>query len=368
MASRTLKPLVSAQTGPTRDQQFKHFGVLNDGKQDPKSVFTSLTVNVLLALIVCIVGAAAKKTYDDNQKAIQLTYLEEPPKPQPKPKVMPKPLPKTPVIKPEPPKIKLPEVKLPEIPKQPTVRMAQPTPVLVPAPPKLVQAPPAPKPVNLAATPQAAAIANNTVPSPIRLGQMDNPIKNNNGPAVSKVNLGQAGAPGMPASNTGLGAVSKVNLGGNGQPTGTNMKGNGVQAVQGVRLGVAGGNGPLNSTGRAAGPVNLAQAPPPPSPGRPTGAATNPMASNAPKVIYKPKPEYTADAMAKHIEGTITVRVHVSSSGAVQVLGVVNDLGYGLGNSALRAVQGTRFQPATDAQGHPVDWEGMVNVVFQLAG
>ena len=25
-------------------------------------------------------------------------------------------------------------------------------------------------------------------------------------------------------------------------------------------------------------------------------------------------------------------------------------------------------QPATDAAGHPVDWEGIVNVAFQLAG
>jgi protein TonB len=31
-------------------------------------------------------------------------------------------------------------------------------------------------------------------------------------------------------------------------------------------------------------------------------------------------------------------------------------------------VQATRFQPALDATGHPVDWEGTVNVAFQLAG
>ena len=39
-----------------------------------------------------------------------------------------------------------------------------------------------------------------------------------------------------------------------------------------------------------------------------------------------------------------------------------------LAEEAIRAVQSTRFQPATDAAGNPVDWEGVVNVAFQLAG
>ncbi|SNT29371.1 hypothetical protein SAMN05421770_1111, partial [Granulicella rosea] len=30
--------------------------------------------------------------------------------------------------------------------------------------------------------------------------------------------------------------------------------------------------------------------------------------------------------------------------------------------------QGTRFQPAKDASGNPIDWEGIVRVKFQLAG
>jgi hypothetical protein len=52
----------------------------------------------------------------------------------------------------------------------------------------------------------------------------------------------------------------------------------------------------------------------------------------------------------------------------VQVIGVTSDLGHGLGESAIRAVQATRFQPAIDASGHPIDWDGVVNVAFQLAG
>jgi hypothetical protein len=269
------------------------------------------------------------------------------------------------VAKVEPPKIELPHIKMPEPPRVPEIKMA-PAPInLPPAPPKRVVAPAAPKPVNLAQKPQAAAIANNTVAAPIRLGEMDNPIKNAEGPAVSKINLGRAGAPGMPGSNTGLGAVSKVNLGGNGQPTG-GTSGNGVRAVQGVKLGVTGGTGPLNSTGRTAA-VNLASNAPPPAMAR-TPAASSASRGNPPKIISQPKPVYTAEATARHIEGIISVRVRLTANGAVQVEGLSNDLGYGLGQSAIQAVHGVRFQPATDANGHPVDWDGIVRVIFQIAG
>ena len=50
------------------------------------------------------------------------------------------------------------------------------------------------------------------------------------------------------------------------------------------------------------------------------------------------------------------------------VLGVTNGLGHGLDESAVRAVQATRFRPAVDSNGSPVDWEGVVNISFQMAG
>jgi TonB family protein len=122
----------------------------------------------------------------------------------------------------------------------------------------------------------------------------------------------------------------------------------------------------MNAPGRVAGPVNLGQAQQPamPKPMVPTGAPV----SKAPKVLFKPRPEYTAEAIKLHIEGTVSVRLRVTASGTVHVLGVTSDLGHGLGESAIRAVQSTRFSPATDASGNPVDWEGVVNVAFQLAG
>ena len=360
----TPKPLRSEDPNPPKNLQFSHFGVLNDGQQSKASLFTSITLNIIIALVVIIIGAAAKKTMDHRQK---LTTLTEPIPIKPiepvKPKIVPK-LPEPPKVKIEPPKIKMPDVaKLPDIPKPPEIKMTQPAPVVLPAPPKQVIAPPAPKVVSLAQAQPTSVMANNH-PAPVALGQANNPIAPSNRPATSAINLGNRGAAGMPASNTGMGAT-KVALG-SGSPSSTNMAGNGAHAVQGIKLGVAGGTGPLNATGKVAGPVNLGQNQPPPMP-KPQ-APTSTVARSAPKVLFKPKPQYTEEAIKMHLEGTVAVRLRVLASGGVQVLGVSSGLGHGLDESARAAVQATRFQPATDASGAPIDWEGVVNVAFQLAG
>jgi periplasmic protein TonB len=358
------KPLRSDDPSP-QNMQFSHFGVLNDGSQSKGSLFTSISLNIIIAIVVCIIGAAAKKTMDNRHKLTELSLAPLPKQPEIepiKPKIVPPKLPPTPVVKVEPPKIKLPEVKLPDLPKPPEIKMVQQPPVLVPAPPKLVQAPPAPRVVNLAQAQPAAVVNNSPHPAAVALGQQTNPIAVSNRPATSAVNLGNRGIAGMPASNTGAGAKA-VSLG-SGSPTSQNMAST-ANAVRGVKLGVTGGTGPLNSTGRVAGPINLGQNNPPPMP-KPAGPA--PIAKSAPRVLFKPRPEYTAEAIKLHIEGTVSVRLRVSATGAVQVLGVTSDLGHGLGDSAVRAVQATRFQPATDASGQPIDWEGVVNVAFQLAG
>lgn len=362
------KPLRSDNPNPP-NMQFAHFGVLNDGSQSKTSLFTSITVNVVIAVIVCILGAAAKKQMDH----MRLTHLTEPiplkkTEPEPiKPKIIPKPLPKPPVLKVEAPKIKMPDVKLPDVPKPPQIKMTQPVPVVLPAPPKLVQPPPAPRVVNLAQAQAASVINNSPHPSAVSLGQTNNPIAPSDRPATSAVNLGQRGMAGMPASNNGMGPRSSVVNLGSGSAGSQNMNGrdNARNEVRGVKLGVAGGTGPMNSHGRVAGPVSLGQVTPPPMP-RPSAPSAG--SAHPPKVLYKPKPEYTAEATKLHIEGVVSVRIRVSSAGAVQVLGVTSDLGHGLGESAIRAVEGTRFSPATDASGRPTDWEGVVNVAFQLAG
>ena len=361
------QPLIfSADAGQPQSVQFTHFGVLDDGSQSKMSTITAIVVNLLLAFVIVVVGAATKKTIDNRQR---LTELTAPPPPvqkvEPiKPKVMPpQPQPKLPEV----PKLEL-QVrritapvleKLPDIPKP--VKMEEAKPLLAPAAPKLVIAQAAPKIVDLS-RPSAPALVNNSAhPSAVALGSPNNPLPAPTTVGPSKVDLGNKGVAGMPSSNTGLGRPTSVNLAGSGSPGGAN-KGNGVQAVQGLAGGVVGG---LGTNPHATG-VNLAQAAPMPT--IKPQAATATIQHTAPKVIYKPRPEYTAEAKQLHLEGTVTVHIHVRQDGSVEVVGISDGLGHGLDESARRAVQGTKFEPATDASGHPIEWDGIVKVAFQLAG
>ena len=365
---KPIQPLRS-ETAVTQDIQFKDFGVLNDGSQSKASLFTSVSLNVLLLLIAVILGAAAKKTME-RQKLENLTFvvpLKEVPKPEPPKIVPPKVFPKPPVMKLIEPKILKPEVKI-EAPKPvPMKPMETPKPVVVPAPPKVVVAAAAPKPMPVHLGQSASVVNHDAHPAAVALGSANNPIAPSNRPATANVNLGQRGLAGMPSTNTGGGPPAQAVSLGNGQPGGS-LGARGSQAVVGVRLGgvtngVLGSNG--NGVGSRPATVQLGQVAPPPSLGQVhTG---HPPVRSGPQVIFKPRPMYTAEATAMHLEGTVSVRIRVSSSGNVSVVGVTNGLGHGLDESAIHAVQMTRFKPALDSTGNPTDWEGVVNISFQIA-
>ncbi len=362
------KPLRSENQTP-KDIQFAHFGVLDSGHQSKGSLLTAIITNVLLALIAIIIGAAAHRVIvkPDEKVAVFVPLKEKPPEPiKPKP-VPPKIIPPKPVIKPPEPKIKLPDVKVIEPPKPVAVNIPKPMPVVTPAPPKAVVAAAAPKPVSVSLAQSASVVNHDAHPSAVALGHPDNPIHPSNLPATASVNLGQRGLSGMPASNSGGGPNStRVNLG-SGQPNGS-IGGTGARAVSGVKLGVPGGQPGGTGNGIGTRPAQVALGQPPPPPPSAVSMATRPAVRQGPQVTYKPKPVYTADATAAHIEGNVSVRIHVSASGAVTVIGVTSGLGHGLDEAAVRAVQGTRFKPAIDAGGNPIDWDGVVNISFQLAG
>jgi TonB family protein len=361
------KPLRSANPHP-QDIQFTHFGVLDTGGQSKSSLFTAITINVLVALIAIIISAAAVKAKIANDKLKEVTFVSVKPLPKPPPPkiVPPKPVPLPPEIKPVEPKIVLPKLTPPVLPKPMPVAQPKPLPVVTPAPPKVMVAAAAPKPVNVHLGQSASVVNHDVHPSAVALGSANNPIAPSNRPATSAVNLGQRGLAGMPSSNTGGGPPStRVNLG-SGQPNGS-MSGGGPRAIAGVKLGVTGGTpgGTGNGLGTRPAQISLGQAPPPP-PSRSINLE-HPPARMGPQVIFKPKPEYTPAATAAKVEGVVSVRIRVAANGSVTVLGVTNGLGYGLDQSAIRAVQGTRFRPAVDASGNPTDWEGVVNISFQMA-
>ncbi len=143
------KPLRTEELAPA-SLQFSHFGVLHDGEQSKGSLFTSITVNVILCQSSSVLlGRQPKRAIEENHKLteVSLTLPSKPIEPI-KPKVIPKPLPPPPVTKVAPPKIQMPEVKPPEPIKTVEVKMPQPAPEVPPAPPKRVTAPAAPKPVS----------------------------------------------------------------------------------------------------------------------------------------------------------------------------------------------------------------------------
>jgi protein TonB len=357
------KPLISEEPGQPKDMQFAHFGVLDAGTQSKASTITSVTINVLLAFVIIVIGAATKKSIDNRRKLTELTEpvmikKVEPVKPKVVPPTPPPPkLPEVPKVVMEAPKIIVPE-KVPEPPKP--IVMDQPKPVILPpvAAPKVVAAA-APAVVNLAAKP-ASVVNNDAHPEAVRLGNQTSAVNPTTGPTVSSVNLAR-GMAGMNSANTGNGpAATHINMG-SGSPSGTSTHG-GIQAVSGLSGGVAGGTG----TGRTASSVNLAAAPPPPMAKGPTAVST--AQAKEPKVVWKPNPEYTAEARQLHLEGTVRVHIHVLPNGSVQVVGVVNSLGHGLDEAAERTAAATKFDPATDASGHPIEWDGYETVTFQLAG
>ena len=362
------KPLRSDDPNP-QPVQFTHFGVLNDGTRSKGATVTAIIINCAVAALVVILGMVIKT---NPIVAKRVTELMLPPQPKVEPAPKPPPPAPPPKIKmPPPPKIEAPKIKMPDPVKVPEIKPVEvPVPkpvVMAPAPPKRVTPPPAPVKVNLGQAIPASVPNHDANPTAVRLGQSTNPLKPLTGPAVSPVNMGAAGMPGMRASNTGNGARAvAVNMG-SGSPNGSmNGRDNAARPVQGVKLGVPGGTGPMNSRNYSNAPVQVqlqtAQRIEPAHP-----QVQQSTLASAPKVTYKPTPVYTQEAKAMHLEGNVSLRIRVTASGAVQVLGVVHGLGHGLDQSAIQATEATRFKPALDNAGRAIDWEGVVLVNFQMS-
>jgi TonB family protein len=358
------KPLRSDDPNP-QPVQFTHFGVLNDGTRSKGATVTAIIINCTIAALILIVGMLVKTNPIMAKKLTELTLPPEP-KVQPAPKTPPPPPP--PKIKmPPPPKLETPKIKMPDPVKVPEIKPVvapAPKPMIAPPAPKRVVPPPAPVKVNLGVAMAASVPNHDANPTAVRLGSSTNPLKPLTGPAVSPVNMGAAGMPGMNRANSGNGphAVS-VNMG-SGAPDGR-MGGtaNAPHAINGSAFGVTGGTGHA----RAVGPVQVAIQPQMQQQQVARPQVREATLASAPKVTYKPTPVYTEEAKAMHLEGNVSLRIKVAASGQVQVLGVVHGLGHGLDQSAIQATEATRFRPALDNEGHAIDWEGVVLVNFQMS-
>jgi TonB family protein len=84
-----------------------------------------------------------------------------------------------------------------------------------------------------------------------------------------------------------------------------------------------------------------------------------------PKLITKREPDYTPEARALKIEGTVTLRVIVDVDGSARDLKLLKGLGFGLDEAAAAAVSQWQFQPGARG-GVPVSVMAAIEVNFRL--
>jgi TonB family protein len=95
-------------------------------------------------------------------------------------------------------------------------------------------------------------------------------------------------------------------------------------------------------------------------------ATTKKDLSGQVRIIEKPRPSYTAPAREQQIEGEVVLDVLFEASGTIQVLGVIQGLGYGLDERAAEAARKICFEPA-EREGKPIDSRARLRITFQLA-
>jgi len=195
--------------------------------------------------------------------------------------------------------------------------------------------------------------------------------------APQKVQTGGFGDPnGVPAQDNHGRPVTIAQLGSYEMPVGPGY-GNGTGGSHGVRGVVASagfGNG--IATGDNSGTVStsrgtvhqggfgdadvVAQAPA-------KVKSAEPVARIVPaEITFKPRPVYTEEGRRLKVEGEVLLEVMFTASGQIKIEKVVQGLGHGLDESAMRAAEKIQFKPALK-DGHPADSEAVVHVVFQLA-
>ncbi len=84
-----------------------------------------------------------------------------------------------------------------------------------------------------------------------------------------------------------------------------------------------------------------------------------------PVLIQKIEAEYTPQALAAKIQGTVRLHAIINESGQATQITVVTPLGLGLDESAVEAFRHWKFQPAMQ-DGKPVAVEATVDVAFSL--
>lgn len=88
--------------------------------------------------------------------------------------------------------------------------------------------------------------------------------------------------------------------------------------------------------------------------------------ANSPvEITFKPKPDYTDEGRKQKINGEVRLEVVFRSDGRVRVMRVIQGLGFGLDEEAVKAAEHIKFKPALH-DGQPTDSTAMVHIIFEL--
>src|SRR5438105_3970503 len=85
----------------------------------------------------------------------------------------------------------------------------------------------------------------------------------------------------------------------------------------------------------------------------------------APSLINKVDPEYTEEARAAKVEGTVVLYAEIAPDGTAKNVRVLGSLGSGLDEKAVECVKQWKFKPA-QREGKPVTAAATVEVNFRL--
>ena len=197
--------------------------------------------------------------------------------------------------------------------------------------------------------PLANVVATNTFAQPTNV--MPSTAK-----PAALVQTGGFGDPnGISATGDGQHAVNVAAKGYSGLPSGTGF-GDGFGGAKGTAgVGIV-GNGIVQSSGfdkQAAAPARKIE------------LAISTSAS-VPEIISKPQPNYTEEGRKAKVEGEVQLEVLFAATGRAHVLRVLQGLGYGLDEQAVRAAEQIKFKPAQH-EGQPVDSRIIVHIIFELA-
>ena len=85
-----------------------------------------------------------------------------------------------------------------------------------------------------------------------------------------------------------------------------------------------------------------------------------------PRPIHKVPPQYTPTARAARVQGVVVLMTTIDENGDVVTVEPLKGLPMGLTEEAVKAVRQWKYEPATDAEGRPVEVRLNLTVTFRM--